>query len=90
MFHPLPSMRLTGLKAFLVSFSILVMAGCSGTGGNRQPAGPSLPANSSPAGPVTLGAGDTLKMFYPAAPDFNSIQKIRVLPLWSSFHTTVI
>lgn len=61
----------------VLSCLVLFAAGCAGTAPEGRGNAAALPA-PAPGTPLKLAAGDTLKFFYPATPEFNNIQKIRV------------
>lgn len=49
------------------------LTGCETTGDTTGPSG----SRSGPAGPVVLGAGDTIRLTFAGAPELNGAQKIR-------------
>jgi polysaccharide export outer membrane protein len=61
------------------SLLIVAIAGITAlTGCDTVPTGPPLPASATlTSSPTVIGEGDMLKFFFPGAPEYNSVQKVR-------------
>jgi polysaccharide export outer membrane protein len=65
----------------MMALCMMTLAGAAGlllTGCEDVNSGPQLPPiHASGSGPVTLGEGDVIKLFFPGASEYSSSQKVR-------------
>jgi polysaccharide export outer membrane protein len=68
-----PASRRSRNVLFAALVGVTALTGC-----DTVPTGPPLPASATAvSSPTVIGEGDMLKFFFPGAPEYNSVQKVR-------------